>query len=122
VAILGQEGAKVAWALSANHDYKQAGGEGQLYITPTLEAKAATAEKFTCLAACALASDMDSTFSRQAVGLGAMYFGLTGSTRGNEEVGLYKSEAAAILRDLQTTTDVANLAIFGSFDPAITLP
>lgn len=107
--ILGQEGAKVAWALSADQAYKDAGSTDHLYIPPTMGGKAAMAEKFSALAAAAAANDVDNLIVKQGLGLVSLDLALTGSLRGNEAVGVYKQEAAALIRELQTNTDMANL-------------
>lgn len=108
--VLGRETAKAAWAYGANNKYKQAGGEGQLFIQPTKEAKAAMGEEFSCMALAALSNDLTNPLARQTAGLGALYFGATGALRGNQEVGLYKHEAVQLIRELQITADVGQLA------------
>ena len=110
--ILGQEGAKVAWALAADQQYKDAGGTDHLYITPTIGGKAAMAEKFSALAVAAGANDVDNYIVKQALGLVSLDLAITGSLRGNEAVGgTYKQEAAALIRELQANTDAGNLSL-----------
>ena len=108
-AVLAQESTKLNWARKANSDYKQAGGEGQLYIQPTKGGKEAMAEKFSCLGLAALASEFENPVVQGVIGAAALYFGVTGALRGNEAVGQYTSEAAALTRDLQTSQDAQNI-------------
>lgn len=121
-AVLTQEAAKINWARQANRDFLQAGGDEQLFIQPTKEGKAAMAEKFACLGVAALASEFDSPTVKHVLGAVALYFGVTGALRGNEQVGLYKTEAAELTRQLQTTNDMPWQPDYSQAQQVITLP
>ena len=80
------------------------------------------AEKFSCLVLAALANDVDNPLLKGILGAGSLYFGITGARRGSEAVGQYRMEAAALTRELQTTTDVVRLAVVNTVEPVPVLP
>ncbi|MEO8785227.1 MAG: CDP-alcohol phosphatidyltransferase family protein [Candidatus Saccharimonadales bacterium] len=110
-AVLSQEGSKGGWAFNANNQYKEAGGEGQLFIQPTKGGKAAMAEKFTSFGLAALANECENPIVRSSLGVASFYFGVTGALRGNEAVGQYKQEAAQLIGQLQTSSDMPEQTI-----------
>lgn len=83
--VLGQEGAKTAWAINADVQYRAlTEAEEHLWIQPTKEGKAAMAEKLTAICFAVATNETDNFIYETALGASALAFGTMGSMRAEQ--------------------------------------
>ncbi len=100
--IIGQESLKVAWAVSAGVQYKQAAGQN-LDLPPSALGKEAMAEKFVGVCAAVATNDTDSDILRTAFGATALAFAGNGALRGESARRDYAEQLNAMMAGIQAT-------------------
>ena len=97
--ILGAEGVKASWAISRSLKYKNAGG-GRLDIPVSLDGKEAMLEKLVAISLALATNDTDDRLMRTGLTGGALYFGTTGSVRGESARRSYETQVQEMLSEL----------------------
>lgn len=100
---LGHEGFKSIWGLNKNRQWRDAGGDGNLYIKPSLNGKCSMAEKMTALGLAVLSSDFDDQRLRQPIAAAALAFSAIGTARGEHERRDYEGVASNMINELKHT-------------------
>lgn len=96
----GHEGFKSVWGLNKNRLWKNAGGQGNLYIKPTLDGKCSMAEKMTSIGLAVLSSDFDEHKYRQPIAAASLAFAVIGTARGEQERQEYEGVANEMIDNL----------------------